>query len=102
MANSLYYFSCTFAGRPSEIKVALQCSPYGRCRRGSGAIPAGWSPEFAGGGWGEGLGATRGLFGSSVDGERLPVGGAPAASGGGRRGCPAGEVGARGGLCTGR
>jgi hypothetical protein len=50
-----------------------------------------WS--LAGEGREEGLGVTRVLFGSSVGGERLPVGGAPAASGGGRRGCPTDEVG---------
>jgi hypothetical protein len=52
--------------------------------------------SLAGEGCEEGLGVTRVLFGSSVGGERLLVGGAPAASGGGapaasgggRRGCP--------------
>jgi hypothetical protein len=29
-ANSLYYFSCAFAGRPLERKLSLQCSPWGR------------------------------------------------------------------------
>jgi hypothetical protein len=59
-----------------------------------------WS--LAGEGREEGLGVTRVLFGNSVSGERLPVGGAPTANGGSRRGCPTGDVGARLGLWTGR
>jgi hypothetical protein len=65
---------------------------------------AGWAnsgeacQSLAGEGREEGLGVTRVLFGSLVSGERLQVGGAPVASGGGRRGCPTGEVGARLGL----
>jgi hypothetical protein len=39
-ANSLYYFSCTFAGRPSERSL-LQCSPWGAGSGGPAAIPAG-------------------------------------------------------------
>jgi hypothetical protein len=41
--------------------------------------------SLAGGGWGSELGATRVRFGGSVGGKRRLVGGAPAASGGGRR-----------------
>jgi hypothetical protein len=53
---------------------------------------AGWANSgearriLAGEGHEEGLGVTRVLFGSSVGGERRPVGGAPAASGGGSAG----------------
>jgi hypothetical protein len=54
--------------------------------------------SLAGEGREEGLGVTRVLFGSSVGWERLPMGGAPAANGGGRRGCLTCEVGARLGL----
>jgi hypothetical protein len=76
-------------------------SPMGRPAGAGGQNPASSPVLAAGEGRGKDLGATGSLFESSVDGERLPVGGAPAASGGGRRGCPAGEVGARLGLCTG-
>jgi hypothetical protein len=48
----------------------------------SGELVAG----LVGEGRGKGLWATRVRFGSSVGGEKLPGGGAPAASGGGRRG----------------
>jgi hypothetical protein len=68
--------------------------PAGACCANSGEPR--WS--LAGEGREEGLGVTRVLFGNSVGGERLSVGGAPAASGGGRRGCPTGEAGARLGL----
>jgi hypothetical protein len=62
--------------------------PLGRPAGAAGAIPDELAAGLAGEGRGKGLLATRVLFGNSVGGERLPVGGAPAASGGGRRGCP--------------
>jgi hypothetical protein len=46
-------------------------------------------------GWGRSLWATRVQFGHSIGGERRPVGGAPAASGGGRGGLCSGEARAR-------
>jgi hypothetical protein len=51
-ANSLYYFSCAFAGRPSKRTPVSQCGPWARCSGGSGEIPARdqWIP--AGGWWG--------------------------------------------------
>jgi hypothetical protein len=51
--------------------------------------------SLAGEGWGRSLWATRVLFGHLVGGERRPVGGAPAASGGGRGGLCSGEARAR-------
>jgi hypothetical protein len=53
---------------------------------------------LAGEGRGKGARVARVLFGSSVGEERLPVGSAPAASGGGRGGFGSGEVRARSGL----
>jgi hypothetical protein len=51
--------------------------------------------SLAGEGWGRSLWATRVLFGHSVGGERRPVGGTPATSGGGRGGLCSGEARAR-------
>jgi hypothetical protein len=45
----------------------------------SDEIPAGWSPKFTGGGWGGGLGATRGRFGVLDRGGAAPASGSPAA-----------------------
>jgi hypothetical protein len=84
--------------RPSERFSSLQCGPWGRPADAAGAIPGEARRSLAGEGWGKGQWATRVLFGNSVGGEGLPVGGAPAASGGGRCGCLTGEVGAQLGL----
>jgi hypothetical protein len=46
------------------------------------------SPAWPGKGGERVYGLLGFYLGGSVGGERLPVGGAPAASGGGRRGCP--------------
>jgi hypothetical protein len=67
--------------------------PSGAGSGGPAAIPAGDRRIPAGGGWGSGLWATRVRFGSSVGGEKLPVGAAPAAGGGGRRGPCCGAAG---------
>jgi hypothetical protein len=50
--NSLYYFSCTFAGRPSERSWFLQCSPWGGRPARGGQIPASRWPGPAGSGRG--------------------------------------------------
>jgi hypothetical protein len=79
--------------KPSERIRVSQCSPWGRCRRGSGAIPVGWSPEFAGEGWGGGLGTARDRFGvldRAVAAPARQLGGARECGRGGgcsRRGC---------------
>jgi hypothetical protein len=39
-ADSLYYFSCTFAGRPSERNFVLQCGPGRGWPARGGQIPA--------------------------------------------------------------
>jgi hypothetical protein len=92
-----YYLSYQLQGGPRKDSFLCNVAP--------GAVAdAGWANSgearrsLAGEGREEGLGVTRVLFGSSVGGERLPVGGTPAASGGGRCGCPTDEVGARLGL----
>jgi hypothetical protein len=98
-ANSLYYFSCAFAGRPSERKVSLQCSPWGRWPARAGQIPAmcSRSPAEEGGGVTRGSSAT-GLWAGWVEngGRRwsaaLPGGGAacwprrPSSGAGGEQG----------------
>jgi hypothetical protein len=73
--------------------VALQCGPWGRPAGAGGANSCEARRSLAGEGRGEGV-----LFGSSVGEERLPVGRAPAANGGGHGGFGSGEVRARSGL----
>jgi hypothetical protein len=67
--KSLYYWSYSFAGRPSKIKVALQCSPWGRPAGAAGAIPARLVTGLAGEGLGKGTRVARGWFGSAMGAE---------------------------------
>jgi hypothetical protein len=72
--------------------------PLGRPAGAGGANSGEARRSLAGEGRGKGARVARVLFGSSVGEERLPVGSAPAASGGGRGGFGSGEVRARSGL----
>jgi hypothetical protein len=89
-ANSLYYFSCAFAGRPSKRKASLQCRPWERWPARAGQIPAMRRRIPAGEGKGGALGAWFGALDRAV---AAPASGSPAASECGRRGlcCGAAE-----------
>jgi hypothetical protein len=85
--KSLYYWSYPFAGRPSKIKVALQCSPWGRLAGAVEQNPARLAGVLAGEGQGKGLGATGTRFGRSAGAVVAAASGHAGGQGGGRRGC---------------
>jgi hypothetical protein len=101
-ANSLYYFSCAFAGRPSERKISLQCSPWGRWPARVGQIPVMSRRSLAGEGRGAIYGSLALGFGGWTGTRRLERWGAPAASGTGRRGWPSRRGGPRAVAIVGR
>jgi hypothetical protein len=75
-----------FAADPPGKSSHLALSPLGPVAGVGGANSGELVAGLVGEGRGKGLWATRVRFGSSVGGEKLPGGGAPAASGGSRRG----------------
>jgi hypothetical protein len=101
-ANSLYYFSCAYAGRPSERKFSLKCSPWGRWPARVGKIPVMSRRSLAGEGRGAIYGSLALGFGGWTGTRRLERWGAPAASGTGRRGWPSRRGGPRAVAIVGR
>jgi hypothetical protein len=84
--KSLHYWSYPFAGRPSERKVSLQCSPWGRWPARAGEIPAMCHRSPAGEGKEGSYGSLALGFVGWTGTRRLRRWSAPAASGAGRRG----------------
>jgi hypothetical protein len=89
--KNFYYLSYQLQGGPQKETFLCNVAPgtAGRC----GRLDSGdrWRRDWSGTG-GEGLWVARVRFGRSVGGEKPPVGGAPAAGCGGRRGPCCGAV----------